>query len=117
MTQEALSLAHTIVETLEEKKGEDVLLLDLTSVCTFTDYFVICTGSSERTLQALADEVLRRTKLGRGVASTQVEGSPHSGWMLLDYGGVILHLFSPESRNYYRLEDLWKAGKVLLRLQ
>jgi ribosome-associated protein len=89
MSADDLSLAHAIVETLEEKKGEDITLLDLLGVASFTDYFVICTCSSERS----------------------------SGWILVDYGGVILHLMSPATRDYYRLEELWQAGKVLLRVQ
>ncbi|MEW6568678.1 MAG: ribosome silencing factor [Chloroflexota bacterium] len=117
MSEEALSLAHAIVQTLEEKKGEDILLLDLLGVCAFTDYFVICTGGSERTLQALAEEVLHRVKVHASPDLPRTEGEASSGWVLLDYGDVILHLFAPQARAYYRLEDLWRAGKVLLRLQ
>lgn len=114
MSEEALAIAHALVETLEEKKGEDIVLLDLLGVCSFTDYFVICTGGSERTLQALADEVMRRVKVP---GASRPEGEASSGWVLLDYGGVVLHLFAPKARAYYRLEDLWRAGKILLRVQ
>ncbi len=117
MTSDALSLAHAIVQTLEEKKGEDILLLDLLGVCSFTDYFVLCTGGSERTLQALMEEVLRKVKAPASSDLPRTEGEASSGWVLVDYGDVILHLFAPEARAYYRLEDLWRAGKVLLRLQ
>lgn len=113
----ALDLARAIVDVLDEHKGEDILLLDLHGVCTFTDYFVLCSGASERTLRALADEVMRRLKRDRRLHPRGREGEPSSGWLLLDYGDVILHLLSDELRRYYRLEDVWRAGKVVLRVQ
>lgn len=90
--------------------------MDIREISSFADYFVICNGTSERMLQALADAALE------GVHKTfdfwgRLEGVPRDGWLLLDFGDVILHLFSPERRAYYRLEDLWSQGKVLLRLQ
>lgn len=114
---EALNLAHTLVDTLEEKKGEDILLLDLIGVCGFTDYFVICTGSSARTLKALAEEIRLQVKNRHAKQGYKVEGDAASGWVLVDYGDVILHLFSPSLRDYYRLEELWRDGGVLLRIQ
>lgn len=117
MSGEWLETAHKIVDALEEKKGEDIVLLDLIEVSTFTDYFVICSAASERTLQALAEEVERRVRMPRGEPGPRREGSAASGWLLLDFGGVILHLFSPETRAYYRLEELWREGRVLLRVQ
>jgi len=113
----ALELARTIVDVLDEHKGEDILLLDLNGVCSFADYFVLCTGASERTLGALAEEVLRRLKQGRRIVARGVEGQAESGWILLDFGDVILHLFSHDLRDYYRLEDLWRKGRVVLRVQ
>lgn len=113
---EGLALARTIVDLLESKKGEDILLLDLIGVCAFTDYFVLCTGSSERTLQALADEVMEKVKKNQRLPDRHREGGAADGWILLDYGNVVAHLFSPELRRYYRLEDLWRAGQVLLRM-
>lgn len=111
-----LELAHDIVDALEEKKGEDILLMDLQHITDFTDYFVLCTGTSDRMLDALADAVLeeihkKHRKKGRR------EGESRDGWVLLDFGDVIVHLFAPQQRDYYRLEELWSAGKVLLRLQ
>lgn len=113
----ALDLARSIVDVLDEHKGEDILLLDLRSVCSFADYFVLCTGASERTLKALADEVLRRMKRGRKVVARGREGVAESGWILLDFGDVIVHLFSDELRRYYRLEEMWRTGRVVLRVQ
>lgn len=113
---EGLRLARTIVDLLEAKKGEDILLLDLIGVCGFTDYFVLCTGSSERTLQALADEVMEKVKKDHRIADSHREGGATDGWILLDYGSVVVHLFSTELRRYYRLEELWRAGQILLRM-
>jgi len=104
------------VNALEEKKGEDILLLDLKDIAGFTDYFVICNGTSDRMLDSLADSVLdgmrkQHRKKGRK------EGEACDGWLIVDYGDVVLHLFSPDQRGYYSLEELWSEGKVLLRLQ
>lgn len=116
MSNPSIELARAIVDTLEEKKGEDILLLDLTGVCSFTDLFVIGSARSDRTLKALSNEVQRRMKSERDTYPLQVEGEASSGWVLLDYGPVILHLFSPELRRYYALEELWEKGKVVLRI-
>ncbi len=117
MKIQGIELAHAIVGTLEEKKGEDILLLDIGAVCSFTDYFVICTGGSERTLNALATEVQRRLRKEHRVRVGHVEGDALSGWVLLDYGDVVLHIFSPELRKYYRLEELWQDGQVVVHLR
>jgi len=116
MPEDMLELAHSIVNALEEKKGEDILLLDLTRIASFTSMFVICSGGSERTLKALSNEVRRVIKEKYSLRPLQVEGEPGSGWVLLDYGGVILHLFSPDRRDYYALEQLWADGRVVLRM-
>ncbi len=113
----ALGLAREIVDILDQHKGEDILLLDLQEVCSFADYFVICTGPSERTLHALSEEVVRRLKADRRGIPRGVEGEASSGWVLLDFGDVIAHLFSPELRRYYRLEEVWKTGRIILRVQ
>jgi len=116
MPDELLELAHTIVDALEEKKGEDILLLDLAEIASFTSMFVICSGGSERTLKALSNEVRRVVKEKYAIRPLQVEGDSASGWMLLDYGSVILHIFSPDLRDYYALEQLWSDGRVVLRM-
>ncbi len=116
MPDDMLELAHSIVDALEQKKGEDILLLDLTAIASFTSMFVICSGGSERTLKALSNEVRRVIKEKYNLRPMQIEGEPGSGWVLLDYGGVILHLFSPDRRDYYALEQLWADGRVVLRM-
>ena len=117
MAEEALTIAHSIVNILDEKKGDDILLLDLLGVCSFTDYFVIATGVSERTIRALSDDVVRTVRKENRLHPRGEEGEPASGWVLIDFGDVIVHLFSEEMRDFYQLEDLWRDGQVLLRVQ
>lgn len=115
---ESLELANRIAEIIVDKQGEDILILDLREVTTFTDYFVICSGSSRRQLDALQSalrEALKKTD--EQVTPYHVEGLPDSGWVLMDYNSVIVHLFDPEVRNFYRLEELWKNGRVVARIQ
>ena len=106
-----------MIDILEEKKGEDILLLDLQEVSSITDYFVLCSGPSERTLKALADEVQKKLKNEDEIRAMSVEGDPEGGWILVDYGNVILHIFSPAVRMYYQLEELWRDGQVLVHIQ
>ena len=101
---------------MEERKGEDILLLDIGKVASFTSFFVICTGTSDRMLNALADAVIEKTRVDYK-RKNRVEGSPDGGWLVLDYGSVVVHLFAPDVREYYGLEELWSEGKVLLRVQ
>ena len=90
--------------------------MDLKDIAIFADYFVICSGSSDRMIQGLADSAIDQVKKDYRIIS-RVEGQPEDGWMLVDFGDIILHIFSPQRRDYYRLEDLWSEGKVLLHVQ
>jgi ribosome-associated protein len=101
---------------LEEKKGENILLLDIKELADFAEYFVIASGTSDRMLRALANDVQEKVR-ERYQIKGRIEGQPNDGWVLVDYGDVIVHLLSPDRRDYYRLEELWSKGKVLLRLQ
>lgn len=91
-------------------------MLDIRELADFAEYFVICTGTSDRMLNALADEVVEKLRPLHNIRG-RTEGSPDTGWVLVDFGDVILHLFSPDRRSYYRLEDLWGKGKVVLRFK
>lgn len=105
-----------MVNVLEEKKGEDILLMDVRGVAGFTDFFVFCSGTSNRMLGALSDAIvdhLSANKKFRG----KIEGNGDSGWMVIDLGDVVVHVLSPEQRSYYKIEDVWEDGKILLRLQ
>jgi ribosome-associated protein len=90
--------------------------MDIQDIATFTDYFILCSGSSERMIESLADAVLENVKKEFQMIGKK-EGYAQGGWVLVDLGDVIVHLFSPEQREYYRLEELWSQGKILLRLQ
>ena len=114
MSKQELHLA--IIDALEEKKGEDILLLDLKGVAEFCDYFVVCTGTSDRMLEALGDDLVRGIRVSHQVKGL-LEGKGRDGWLLIDYGDVIVHLFSPDQRDFYALEDLWEAGKALVHIQ
>lgn len=91
-------------------------MIDIKEVASFTDYFVICTGTSGRMLDALAKSVLEAMK-GTHKKKGRIEGGSHDGWLVVDFGDVVVHLFSPDQRAYYRLEELWQEGKVLLRVK
>lgn len=110
-----LSLSKTIVSVLEEAMGEDIILLDIKNQTHFADYFIFVSGTSNRMLRALTDEVLEKVRRESDVPG-RVEGKPDSGWVLIDFGDVVLHIFSPDRRKYYRLEELWSEGKILLHL-
>ena len=107
---------RTIVDALESKKGEDILLMDMREVSDFADYFVICSGSSVRMLDALAEEVIKNIKKTHQL-SVKVDGNPFDGWQVIDVGEIVVHLFTPDQRAYYKLEELWGDAKVLLHLQ
>lgn len=100
------------MELAAGKKAGHITLLDLRGVSIIADFFVICSGESERQLQAIVDEV--REKLDRqGVSPRRVEGMPESGWILMDFGSVILHVFDQRQRSYYQLEEVWKHARTL----
>lgn len=101
---------------LEEKKGEDILLLDLKGIVPYTDYFILCSGTSDRMLKALMEAARDKVRQDHDM-KTRVEGEALDGWMLADFGDVVLHLFSAEQRRFYSLEELWAEGKVVLHLQ
>lgn len=111
-----MEFANSVANALEEKKGEDILILDITGISSFTDYFVICSGTTDRMLKSLADTVMNTVKKHDGMKPRQ-EGRADTGWLLIDLGDVIVHLFSPDQRDFYRLEDLWSNGKILLKLK
>ena len=98
------------VRAAESKKATDIRVLDLTGITSFADYFVICTGANARQVQAIADEVGVRMKQ-QGEVPLSVEGYNQADWVLADYGDILVHVFSPQSRSYYDLERLWRSAK------
>jgi ribosome-associated protein len=92
------------------------MLLDLRNLTTVADYFVICTAESERQLRAVL-RAIDEELVTAGARSPRVEGSPETGWVLLDFQDVIVHIFSPEQREFYRLERLWKQAQPIVVVQ
>ena len=92
------------------------MLLDARKVCSFADYFVICSGESERQLRAIYDEI-EHTLKREGVLPHHHEGTVNSGWLLLDYSNVIVHIFATPEREYYQLDKLWSGANPVLRIQ
>ena len=112
----AIDLARRIVELAEDKKAADIILLDLTGLTTVADYFVIASGGSERQIDAIADGVISGMR-DEKVHAYGREGTAASHWVLVDFGNVILHVFTPPERDYYQLERAWSEAKTILRLQ
>jgi ribosome-associated protein len=113
---ESLELARHIVDVIAEKKGENILLLDISSITVVADYFVIVTATSDRQKRALVSEVSRTTKEDLNVRPLHIEGGTETAWNLLDYGSVVVHIFTHEAREYYDLEGLWHDGKVVVNV-
>jgi ribosome-associated protein len=113
---ETIELARKAVDICSEKQAKDILLLDTHEVCSFADYFVICTGESDRQIKAIYDDVEHSFK-ERGFRPHRHEGSLDSGWLLLDFGDVIVHIFAPSEREYYQLDRLWSRATPVLRIQ
>ena len=111
-----IDLARRIVELAEDKKAADIVLLDLTELTTLADYFVICSGGSERQLEAIADGIISTLRDER-VKPIGREGLAASHWVLIDFGSVIVHVFTPPERDYYGLEKHWGAARTVLRVQ
>jgi len=104
------------VELAEDKKAADIVLLDLSELTTLADYFVIASGSSERQLEAIADGIVGGLR-DEKVKPFGREGTAASHWILIDYSGVIVHVFTPPERDFYQLERHWAEAKTVLRLQ
>jgi ribosome-associated protein len=111
-----LDLARRIVNLAEDKKAADIVLLDLRELTTLADYFVICSAGSERQLEAIADGVIEGLR-GDHVRPIGREGTSASHWVLVDYGSVIVHVFTPPDRDFYQLERRWSDAKTVLRVQ
>ncbi len=112
----SLDLARRIVELAEDKKAADIVLLDLAGLTTVADYFVIASGGSDRQLDAIADGIIAGLR-DEKVKPFGREGTAASHWVLVDYGGVIVHVFTPPERDFYQLERHWSEAKTVLRVQ
>ena len=112
----SLELSHAIVDTIVDKKGSNIILLDIRDQATFADYFLICNGDNVRQIDTIAEEITIRAKKQIRQTTIGVEGSAASGWILIDLGDLIVHVFSPEQRAYFQLEDIWDQAHVVMRM-
>jgi ribosome-associated protein len=114
--KEALGAARRAVELAADKKASDIALLEVAALTTVADYFVICSGASERQLGAIGDGIVEGLKED-GVRLLAREGRPGSHWLLLDFGALIVHIMAPPERDYFQIERLWSEAPTLLRVQ
>ena len=105
-------IAQIACKAIDDKKGQDIKVIDIHNVSVIADYFVIASGTNSNQVQAIVDNV--EEQLGRaGFEAKQIEGNRNSSWILMDYGDVIVHVFDEENRLFYDLERIWRDGKVL----
>ena len=109
-------MARRVVEGASEKKATDIVLLDARGVCTFADYFVLCSGESNKQIEAIRDEIKHVLKK-EGVFPHHYEGTADSGWLLIDLSDVIVHIFAPVEREHYQLDQLWNQAVPIVRIQ
>ena len=113
---EAEEIARLATEAASEKQASNIAMLDVRELCSFADYFVICSGDTKRHIEAIwqgIDELLRH----KGIVPHHNEGTPDSGWLLADFGSVIVHIFAPLERDYYQLDTLWDKAVPVIRIQ
>jgi len=111
---ESRKMALIAVEALEDKKGNDITIIDISEISVLADYFIIAGGSNRNQIQAMSDSV--EEALGRaGYLPKQIEGYQSAGWILLDFKDIIIHVFSKEDREFYDLERVWRDGKEITK--
>jgi ribosome-associated protein len=106
-------IAQTIAEYASDRKALDIVQLDLRGIIGYADYFVICTGRTDRQCKAIHDAIHAGMKSEHGILPRRVEGLSQARWILMDYLDVVVHVFTPDTREYYRLEQLWGEAPVL----
>lgn len=116
MTLKTQERARLIVEAVSEKQASDIVLLDTSQVCSFADFFIVCSAESARQANAIAEEVDKVLKK-LGSNSYRREGTADSGWVLIDDGDIITHIFSPETREFYQFDTLWNKARILMKVQ
>jgi ribosome-associated protein len=106
---DALKIA---VKAADDKKAHDLVVLDISPIASFADYFILCSGDSFRQMQAIADEIEKKLK-ACGIRPSHIEGYQNAEWILMDYLDLVVHIFSKDARVYYDLERLWRDGKKM----
>jgi ribosome-associated protein len=115
ITEDGLDKTRRIAEIASDKLATDIVLLDARGVCSFADYFVMASVDSPRQLKAIAEEVVRQLKQA-GEYPLHREGTAESGWIVLDYGDVVMHIFAEEERRTYNLDEVWNEARIVLRI-
>lgn len=117
-TLDSQTLARKVVDIIEDKQATDIVLLDVSEHTSITTYFVIASIDNERQAKAIEDELFEKLRVAQNIRPLNMQGVEvnSGGWSLLDYGDVIVHLFSAEKRDYYNLEELWSKANVVLKL-
>ena len=110
--EKAKAIAELAANTLDNKKGMDVTALEVSEQTILADYFVLATGTSNTHVRALADEVEFKLKEELGVEPSHIEGASGNAWTLLDYGCVVVHVFTSKARDFYKLERLWSGNEI-----
>ena len=113
---EPVEYARKAVDVASEMQAVDILMLDVSDVSSFADYFVILSADNRRQMEALAEDLAQTLKQA-GASLHHREGTADSGWVLLDFGDVLLHVFATEAREYYRMDQLWSKGRTVVRIQ
>ncbi len=106
-----------MVDIMDDRQAADIVMLDIRPISLITDYFVIGTGETRRQLNAIADTIIENIRENSETKPLAVEGAADSGWILLDYGDVVVHLFAPEERDYYKLDQFWEDASLVVRIQ
>jgi len=109
-------IARAAVDEASEKLGSDIVLLDSQGISSFADFFVIISGETDRHLESMAEDISRRSRK-MGMHVTHREGSGKGGWVLIDFTGVVIHLFTRDKREHYALEQLWSRATEIVRIQ
>lgn len=112
--EQARAIAETAYNALDSKKGLDVTMLEVAEQTVLADYFVLATGTANTHVRALADEVEFKLKETLGVEPQHIEGTAGNSWTLLDYGCVVVHIFTSQARDFYKLERLWSGNEIKL---
>lgn len=110
---QAREMARVAFKALEDKKGEDICIIDISQISVLADYFIITNGNSDSQVNALVDSVEEKMHIA-GYEQKQQEGQNSGAWVLLDYGDVIVHVFDRENREFYNLERIWNDGKKII---
>ena len=113
---ESKEIARQVVESASDKLADNIVILDTRKICSFADYFVICSADSDRQIEAIREEISKTFKK-KGILPYHREGDADSGWVLLDLGSVVVHIFSPRQREYYKLDELWGDAMPVVRIQ